>query len=256
MEPSVSRTFEGKVALVTGAGSGPGGAPARPPAAEGGRIVVADIDVAAGQETVDLIALAGGDAVCQRADVARAGDVQAMVDRAMGAYGRLDCAVNNAGIETESAPTAECTEENWDRTLAVNLKGVWLCMKYEIPRMLERGGSIVNTSSVYGLIGCPGGVAYAASKHGINGMTKTTALEYATARIRVNSVCPGAIQTPMIDRLAANQQDYQQRLVATEPVGRMATPDEVAAAIVWLCSDAASFVTGIEMPVDGGWVAR
>ena len=247
----------GKVALVTGGGSGIGRATALTFTREGAKVVVADVVIAGGEETVQLIKAAGGEAVFVKTDVAHAAAVEAMVKKAVDTYGRLDCAFNNAGIEGVIQPTAEYGEEHWDRVLAINLKGVWLCMKYEIPPMLKQGsGAIVNTASVAGLVGLPGFSAYVAAKHGVNGLTKTAALEYAKAGIRVNAVCPGAIRTPMFERGVRDNPGLEEQVRAMEPIGRMATPEEVGEAVVWLCSEAASFVTGLPMAVDGGWVAQ
>jgi len=249
--------LDGKVALVTGGSSGIGRASALAFAREGAKVVVADVVVEGGEETVGLIKKAGGEALFVRADVSKAAEVEAMVNQVAQTYGRLDCAFNNAGIEGVMAQTAECSEENWDRTLSINLKGVWLCLKYEIPQMLKQGGgAIVNTASALGLVGMAGLPAYTASKHGVAGLTKTAALEYAKAGIRVNAVCPGAIRTPMTERLFSLQPQIAETATAMEPVGRMGTPEEIAEAVVWLCSEAASFVTGLAMSVDGGWVAQ
>jgi len=247
----------GKVALVTGGGSGIGRATAQIFAREGAKVVVADVVVEGGEETVRLIKAAGGEAVFVQTDVAQAAAVETMVKKAVETYGRLDCAFNNAGIEGVIQPTVEYAEAHWDRVLAINLKGVWLCMKYEIQQMLKQGsGAIVNTASVAGLIGLPGFSAYVAAKHGVNGLTKTAALEYAKAGIRVNAVCPGVIHTPMLERAMRDTPGAEEQFIAMEPVGRMAAPEEVGEAVVWLCSDAASFVTGLPMAVDGGWVAQ
>jgi len=206
---------------------------------------------------VRLIEEAGGKAIFVRTNVSEAAEVEALINRTVVTYGRLECAHNNAGVEGVMALTADCTPENWDRTISVNLKGVWLCMKYEIAQMLKQGrGAIVNTASVAGLVGLKGFPAYVASKHGIVGLTKASALEYAMAGIRINAVCPGLIRTPMIDRVTGGDPDAQAKLAALGPVGRMGTSEEVAAAVVWLCSAAASFVTGHAMVVDGGWVAQ
>lgn len=249
--------FDGKVALVTGAGSGIGRVSAQAFAAEGASVVVADVMTEGGEETVRLIKGTGGNAVFVRADVSRASEVEAMVQRAVETYGRLDYAFNNAGIEGASAGTVDHPEDVWDRVLAINLKGVWLCMKYEIPEMLKHGGgAIVNTASVAGLIGSAGTVAYTASKHGVVGLTKTTALEFARQGIRVNAVCPGIIRTPMLERVFSHRPGMEAQLTALEPVGRIAKPEEVAQAVVWLCSDAASFMTAVALPVDGGWTAQ
>jgi NAD(P)-dependent dehydrogenase (short-subunit alcohol dehydrogenase family) len=248
--------FVGKVALVTGAGSGIGRAAALAFAREGARVVVADVTVDGGQETVRAIGEQGGEALFVRADVSVAQDVGAMVERVLTTYGRLDCAFNNAGIEGEMATTAECSEENWDRTIAINLKGVWLCMKHEIPHMLEQGGgAIVNCASIAGLVGFPNMPAYTASKGGIVQLTRTAALEYAQSGIRVNALCPGVIHTSMVDRITNSDPDTEAQFTAMEPIGRMGTPEEMAEAAVWLCSDAASFITGHPLVADGGMVA-
>jgi NAD(P)-dependent dehydrogenase (short-subunit alcohol dehydrogenase family) len=249
--------YEGKVAVVTGAASGIGRATAIAFAREGAKVVVADVGVEGGQETVCQIQREGGEAIFVRTDVSKAEEVEAMVATTIAEYGRLDVAFNNAGIEGQPAPTADCTRENWDRTIGINLTGVWLCMKAEIPRMLANGGgAIVNCSSIAGLVGFTGIPAYAASKHGVVGLTKTAALDDATAGIRVNAVCPGVIQTPMIDRFTGGTAEAKAQLTSLEPVGRFGTPEEVATSVLWLCSDAASFVTGVALPVDGGSVAR
>ena len=248
---------EGKVALVTGAGSGIGRATALVFAREGAKVVVSDIVVEGGQETVQQIEAAGGEAIFVKADVSQAADVETLITQTVETYGRLDCAFNNAGIEGSVKPTIDCTEEEFDRTIAVNLTGVWLCMKYEIQQMLSQGGgTIVNTASAAGLVGFPGLPDYVASKHGVVGLTKTAALEYAKSGIRVNAVCPGVIQTPMVERGAQLSPGFDELAVSMEPVGRFGQPSEVGEAVVWLCSDAASFVTGIPMQVDGGLVAQ
>ena len=247
------------MALVTGGASGIGRACARLFAKEGASVVVSDVALEGGQETVRLIEEDGGQASFVEADVSKAAEVEALVGRALEAYSRLDYAFNNAGIEGRMATnTADYPEEDWDRVIAVNLKGVWLCMKHEITQMLRQGGgSIVNNSSVEGLVGLPGTSAYAASKHGVVGLTKTAALEYARSGIRVNAVCPGLIRTPMVERYTGGDAETEARFAAIfEPVGRMGTSEEVAEAVVWLCSEAASFVTGHAMAVDGGYVAR
>jgi NAD(P)-dependent dehydrogenase (short-subunit alcohol dehydrogenase family) len=213
--------------------------------------------VEGGKETVDLIKQAGGEALFVKADVSQAAEVEAMVNKAVETYGRLDCAFNNAGTEGAIAQTDEYTEENWERVIAINLKGVWLCMKHEIPQMLTHGsGAIVNTASALGLVGITKQPAYVASKHGVVGLTKTAALEYAKLGIRVNALCPGAINTPMLDRALSTQPQLAESVTSMEPVGRLGKPEEIAEAVVWLCSDAASFVTGHAMSVDGGWVAQ
>lgn len=249
--------LEGKVALITGGSSGIGRATAALFAREGARVAVADVGVEGGEQTVNTIRDAGGEAVFVRADVSHAGEVQAAVERVIATYGRLDCAHNNAGIAGRFTATADSLEEDWDRIIRVNLKGVWLCMKYEIPRMLERGGgAIVNTASVAGLGGARRLSAYAASKHGVVGLTKTAALEYAPAGIRINAVCPGWIRTAMVEGAFGAHPGLEAQISVSEPIGRIGNPEEVAAAVVWLCSGAASFVTGHAMVVDGGLVAQ
>lgn len=249
--------LENKVALVTGGGSGIGRACALAFAREGAKIVVADVVVRGGEETVQMIREAGGESIFVKTDVSKPADVEALVKRAVDTYGRLDCGINNAGIEGINAPTADYTEENWDRVININLKGVWLCMKYEIPEMQKQGGgSIVNMASVAGLVGFQGMPAYCASKGGIIQLTKVAALDYAKAGIRVNAVCPGVIRTPMVERLTGGNPEAEAQFTAIEPVGRMGTPEEIAESVVWLCSDAASFVTGHPMVVDGGLVAQ
>ena len=249
--------LDGKVALVTGSGSGIGRASALAFAREGAKVVGADVVVDGGQETVRLIRAAGGEGLFVKTDVSRAAEVEALLTQTIATYGRLDCAHNNAGVEGMFVSTTEYTEADWDRVLSVNLKGVWLCMKYEISQMLQQGGgAIVNTASGAGLVGVAGLSAYVASKHGVIGLTKTAALEYAKAGIRVNAVCPGVIQTPMVARLTSSRPDLSEALVAAEPMGRTGKPEEIAEAVVWLCSEAASFVTGHAMSVDGGYVAQ
>jgi NAD(P)-dependent dehydrogenase (short-subunit alcohol dehydrogenase family) len=250
--------LDGKAVLVTGAGSGIGRATALACAREGAQIVVADIGMEGGAETVSMIQRAGGKATFVHVNVTQAAEVEAMVTAAVSAYGRIDCAHNNAGIEGVFATTADYPEEDWDRVMAVNLKGVWLCMKYEIPQMLQQGGgAIVNTASLAGLVGAKRMPAYVASKHGVAGLTKAAALEYAKSGIRINAVCPGIIHTSMVDRMFLSRRpDLEDRLAAVEPMGRLGKPEEVADAVVWLCSDAASFVTGHTMTVDGGIYAE
>jgi len=247
----------GKIALVTGAGSGIGRATALVFAREGAKVVVADVVVDGGEETVRQIKAAGGEALFVKADMAKAAEVEAMVQKAVATYGRLDCAHNNAGIEGATGRTADYREEDWDRVISINLTGVWFCMKYEIAQMLKQGGgAIVNTASDAGLLGVPQMPAYVASKHGVVGLTKTAALEYAKSGIRVNAVCPGVIKTPMVERITGQRAGRAERMAAVEPVGRMGKPEEIAEAVVWLCSEAASFVTGLPMPVDGGIAAQ
>jgi NAD(P)-dependent dehydrogenase (short-subunit alcohol dehydrogenase family) len=249
--------LSGKVAMVTGAASGIGRESALAFARAGAKVVVSDVDEAGGAETTKMITDMGGDATFVKADVSKQAEVQALVDKTVETYGRLDCAHNNAGIEGAPAPCLECTEENWDKTIAINLTGVFYCCKAEIAQMLEQGGgAIVNTASVAGLVGFGGIPAYTASKHGVNGLTKVVALDYAKENIRANSVCPGVIDTPMIDRFTGGDAEAKAGMEAMEPVGRLGKPSEVADAVVYLCSDEASFITGINMPVDGAFVAQ
>jgi NAD(P)-dependent dehydrogenase (short-subunit alcohol dehydrogenase family) len=249
--------LDGKVALVTGGSSGIGRATALAFARKGAKVVVADVQFKGGEETAGMIKEAGGEAIFIRTDVSKAVEVEAMVNKTKQTYGRLDCACNIAGIEGVMASTVDCTEENWDRTIDTNLKGMWLCMKYEIPQMLKQGGgAIVNMASAAGLIGLQSFPAYCASKGGIIQLTRVAALEYARAGIRVNAVCPGVIRTPMLERTTGGRPEVEAQFAIMEPVGRMGTPEEVAEAVVWLCSDAASFVTGHPMVVDGGLVAQ
>lgn len=250
--------MEGKVALVTGGSSGIGRATALVFARKGAKAVVADVNVAGGQETVRMIKEDGGVAIFVRADVSKAADVEAMVNKAVDAYGRLDYAFNNAGTTGGfRAPTHEYPEDTWDRIIDINLKGVWLCMRHEIPQMLKQGGgAIVNTASAAGLVGFAPNPIYAASKHGVVGLTRSTALQYARDEIRVNAVCPATIRTPSAERTIAEHPELETRAIERQPLGRFGTPEEVAEAVLWLCSDAASFITGHAMAVDGGYVAQ
>jgi NAD(P)-dependent dehydrogenase (short-subunit alcohol dehydrogenase family) len=246
-------SLTGKAAFVTGAASGIGRATALAFARAGAGVVVADLAEEANQETAGLIEQTGGRAVAVRCDVTRSEDVQTALQKAVDTFGRLDVAFNNAGVEQEIKPAAETTEEEWDRILAINLRGVFLCLKYEIPLMLEQGaGAIVNTSSGAGVKGFGGGVAYAASKFGVVGLSKSAALDYAASNIRINAICPGITDTAMMQRFSGGTPEGRQGVIAQEPIGRMGTPEEIAAAVVWLCSDAASFVLGHALVIDGG----
>jgi NAD(P)-dependent dehydrogenase (short-subunit alcohol dehydrogenase family) len=249
--------LKNKVVIVTGAGAGIGRASASAFAQAGAKVVVVDKVETEGKETVQMIKDNGGEAVFIKADVSRDIEVAAMVDKAVQIYGEIDCAHNNAGISGDIAPTAQCSEENWDRTIDINLKGIWLCMKYEIQSMLRHGGGvIVNTASAVGLVGSAiGRPAYVASKHGVVGLTKAAALEYAKENIRVNAVCPGIIRTKMVQTDIDRDHELEAVYMAKEPIGRIGTPEEVAEAAVWLCSDASSFITGHALAVDGGFVA-
>jgi len=250
----MEKIFANKIALVTGASFGIGRATALAFARRGAKVVVTDwIEDNA---TLQQIKDEGGDGIFVKCDVSKSAEVANMINQTMKSYGRLDFAVNNAGIEGATAPTHECSEENWDKTISINLKGIWFCMKNQIPVMLKQGkGAIVNVASIAGLIGFPGLPAYVVSKHGVIGLTKTAALENAKLGIRVNAVCPGVIKTAMVDRVTGKDKIVEKQYEDMEPVGRMGTPEEVAEAIVWLCSDAASFVTGHSLSVDGGWIA-
>ena len=252
----MEQIFKDKVALVTGGSFGIGRAMAVAFAKKGARVVIADWIEDKEEVTLKQIKDSGGEALFVQCDVSKAADVKALVDKTIAVFGRLDYAFNNAGIEGATAPTHECTEENWDKTIGINLKGVWLCMKNEIPQMIKQGsGAIVNCASIAGLSGFVGLPAYTVSKHGIIGLTKTAALENAKAGIRINAVCPGVIHTAMVDRVTGKDKEVEKAYIAMEPVGRMGTAEEVAEAVIWLCSDAASFVTGHAMPVDGGFTA-
>jgi NAD(P)-dependent dehydrogenase (short-subunit alcohol dehydrogenase family) len=250
--------MQNRVAIVTGGGSGIGRATALALVREGARVVVADVSETDGENVVKDIKQSGGEAFFVRTDVSQSADVQALVDRTIESYSRLDYAVNNAGVGGTLALTADYSELDWNRVIGVNLTGVWLCMKHEIPRILDQGGgAIVNVSSILGWVGFANACAYTSSKHGIIGLTKVAAMEYATQGIRVNAVCPAFIATPMLERagLTAGSEIYN-AVVALHPIKRLGTPEEVAELIVWLCSDAASFVTGSAMLVDGGYVAQ
>ncbi|MCE2391960.1 MAG: glucose 1-dehydrogenase [Proteobacteria bacterium] len=249
--------LEGQVALVTGAASGIGRAAAVLFASEGARVVAADIDAGGVRTTAERVRAAGGEALAVEADVSRSADVQALVGEALSAYGRLDCAYNNAGMSGPAHSVAEMPEEQFERALDVMLKGVFLCMKYELPPMLGRGsGAIVNCASGAGLIGFPGQSGYVAAKHGVIGLTKAAALEYSASGIRVNAICPGTARTGIVEQWVGDNPELEREVTALHPIGRIAEPEEIAQAALWLCTERASFVTGSALSVDGGYVAQ
>ena len=252
----MSKQFESKIVLVTGGNAGIGQAVALAFAQEGAKVVITGRRASEGNETVAMIKDSGGDGHFVQSDVSKTEDVKSMIEACITTYGGLDIAVNNAGIEgTHFIPTADYDEEVWDKVIDINLKGVWLCMKYEIPEMLKKGGgAIVNMSSVAGLKGGQVGVAYYASKHGVIGATKAAASEYASKGVRINAVCPAVIETEMANRAFLHNEDLKNRLTAMHPIGRVGRPEEVASAVLWLCSEQASFVTGVAHPVDGGFL--
>ncbi|MGD9656319.1 MAG: SDR family NAD(P)-dependent oxidoreductase [Methylocystis sp.] len=246
-----AKRFEGKTAFITGAGSGIGRATAVAFAAEGARVVVTDRSEAGLKETAKRIKAAGGEVLAITCDVSKPEDIEAAVTQAVKAFGRIDCAFNNAGVENKAAPLHQIELQEWDRILNINLRGTFVCMKHEIAQMLKQGGGVVvNTSSGAGIRGVPGGAAYVASKHAIIGMTKSAALDYAKHNIRVNAVLPGNIATPMMERFTGGD---VQKAIDLEPIGRLGTPEEIAEAILWMCSDLGGFVTGSAIVVDGGW---
>ena len=248
---------ENKIALVTGGGSGLGRATVQALAREGAKVLVADLNLESAHETVTMVAETGGEASAFAMDVTVATQVEAMVQTTVERYGRLDCAFNNAGIPGKVGTSViDYEEEDWDRVIAVDLKGVWLGMKYELKQMLKQGrGVVVNTASIAGLVGLVGSSPYVASKHGVVGLTKTAALEFAQQNIRVNAVCPGVFRTPLVEKIIAELPEREELYLSAQPIGRMGRPEELAEAVVWLCSDAASFVTGHAFPIDGGYVA-
>jgi len=246
-----------KVALVTGAGSGIGRAVALRLGTAGAKVIAADFNEDAAAKTCAELKQTGAQAVSRRTDVSRTAAVQELVTFAVRTFGRLDCAVNNAGIQGELASTADCSEENWDRIVDTNLKGVFLCMKYELREMLRRNsGAIVNIASNFGLVGSPQMPAYSASKHGVVGLTKTAAIEVAARGIRVNAVCPGPTMTPLAEAVIKDTPGIIDAINSRLPIGRMASPEEIAQAVAWLCSEEAVFVVGGIFPVDGGYVAQ
>jgi len=249
----MSKELENKVALITGGTSGIGRDTAILFARAGAKVVFSGRREVEGKETFDLIRAEGGDGHFVKSDVSKSADVESLVQKAVEKYGRLDVAFNNAGIEGVWAPLIEQTEENWDRVQNINLKGVWLSMKYEILQMLKQGGggAIVNMSAVAGVIGAAGAGVYVASKHGVLGLTKSAAIEYAAHGIRVNAVCPAVIETPMAER-AFGEPAVNKRMLSLHPLGRFGKPREVAEAVLWLCSEKSSFTTGQYLGIDGG----
>ena len=253
----MANMLDGKIALITGCGSGIGRATALKFAREGALVTCADIDPKSGETTVAMVRDAGGKAEFIQTDVSDANQVQTLIGKIVTAHGRLDCAFNNAGIEGDVIEAHESSERNFDRLMAINVKGVWLCLKYEIRQMLKQGGgAIVNTASVAGLSGFPALSLYVASKHAVVGLTKSAALECAQGGVRINAVCPGPVDTPMMERIGSNEgRPGRKDFEAFVPMRRYAEPREIAQTVTWLCSSEASYVTGVAMPVDGGMVA-
>ncbi len=245
-----------KVALITGGGSGIGRATALIFAREGANLVIADLNRKGAEETMAMVQKAGVKALSIQCDVLKPAAVEDLVQQTVKHFGRLDCAFNNAGVAGDQARTAESTEECWDFVVGIDLKAVWLCMKYEIAQMLkQKSGAIVNTASIAGLGANPLGIAYSAAKHGVVGLTRTAAIEYAKIPIRVNAVCPGVTETPMVEAGIAKRPSMRALFSKLHPMGRLGRPEEIGEAVAWLCSDAASFITGIPLPVDGGFTA-
>jgi len=253
----MDRSFEGKVAVVTGAASGMGLVTARSFAEAGAAVALADIDERAARTAVDDLIAAGHRAIAVRCNVADEAEVAAMVDQTVEIFGRLDAAFNNAGIQSPAVETADASGAEFDRVIAVNLRGVWNCMKYELKQMRQQGsGAIVNCSSIGGLIGLPGRAVYHAAKHGVLGLTKSAALEYASRGIRINAVCPGTVDTPMVSAMLAKGADAMKEIMRDQPIGRLGRPEEIASAVLWLCSPGAGFVIGHALTVDGGFTAH
>lgn len=257
MPDSTYYNFLNKTIFITGASTGIGRSTAVAFAKQGANLALVDVNSEEAMKTLELVQKEDRRAIFIKCDVSKDAEVKRAIAETLKEFKTLDVAFNNAGIEGASSPTAECTEENWDRVIDVNLKGVWLCMKYQIQQMLKQGqGSIINCSSIAGLVGFTNIPAYAASKHGLLGLTKTAALEYSKNNIRINAICPGVIKTPMIDRFTQGSVEAEKQFAAAEPMGRLGRPEEIADAVLWLASDKASFVTGHPLVVDGAWVAQ
>ena len=253
----MNNSFENKVALVTGAAAGMGLATVQAFAKAGAAVVLADVNEDAARTAAEELAAAGHKAIAVRCNVANESEVAAMVEQTVSAFGRLDAAYNNAGVQSPAIETADASGEEFDRVNAINLRGVWNCMKYELRQMREQGnGAIVNCSSIGGLIGLPGRAVYHASKHGVIGLTKSAALEYAARGIRINAVCPDTIETPMVAEMLVKEPEAMKEILRDQPIGRLGKPEEIASAVLWLCSPSASFVIGHALVADGGFTAR
>ncbi|WP_029933553.1 SDR family oxidoreductase [Thiomicrospira pelophila] len=253
----MSTEYTDKVAVITGASSGIGFATAQAFAKQGAKVVIADVQVQKGEQAVAELKKMGAEAMFVKTDVSDSKQIENMIAHTLSTYQRLDFAINNAGIDGDRAPTADCTEQNWDRVIDINLKGVWLCMKNQIPQMVKQGsGCIVNISSIAGVVGFQNVPAYCASKGGVIQLTKTAALEYAKQGVRINAVCPGVIKTPMVAGVFEKDPKMEEALNAGTPIGRLGSPEEIASAIMWLCSDHAGFMNGQPLIMDGGWTAQ
>lgn len=249
--------LENKITLITGGNSGIGRATAIMAAKEGAKVVIANRTASSGQRVVQEIKDTGGEAMYVQADVSKPAQVEALIKAIVDKYGRLDCAYNNAGIAGILAVTHEVKEADWDECIDINLKSVWLCMKYEILQMLKQGGgSIVNQASAAGLVALPGALAYCAAKFGVVGLTKTAAIEYVKSNIRINAMCPSFVGTPLTQKLGQDYPEFVEKAFPFQPNGRLGTPDEIASGVIWMLSDAASFANGLIMSVDGGYVAQ